>query len=81
MWTAQRWSPSQAVTDLRGLEDVFRLLREQPGVGRPRGDLASPVHAYPYRAHRVPYRFTAQSAQVVRVVAAPSNWQDQRDHQ
>ena len=73
-YTVAEWGRGQAVAYLEALNAVFGTLAEFPDMARLRTDITPPVRLHPHRAHLVIYRADAETLDVIRVLAARSDW-------
>lgn len=73
-YTARVWSPDQADSYLRGLEQKFAALCRNPELARERPEIVPPVRLSPHRAHLVIYRIEGDAVVILRVVHNRRNW-------
>jgi len=69
-FTSDRFGVSQAVDYLRGLDELFDSLCEQPHLGRPRNEVRHGVRSITYVSHVVFYRIIGRRIWIVRVLHA-----------
>lgn len=74
-WTVARWSETQAIAYLEGMEAGFRLLAEYPEIARLRQELSPPVRLYRYRRHVIVFRAGDAGLEILRVLHSRANWQ------
>ena len=56
------------------LEKVFRILAENPKIGRERHEILPPVRIHPHKAHVIVYLIDASGVLIVRVRHAHEDW-------
>lgn len=67
-YTTQRWGADQKRTYLTGIRDTFRNIRDMPGIGASRDEIAHGLRAHPVQSHIIYYRETNDTIAVVRVL-------------
>lgn len=72
-YTLATWGEAQAGHYLAGLYDVLELIAGNPGMGRPRPELAPDIHGFPYRRHTVFYIPFGEEIVVIRVLNSARN--------
>ncbi len=66
--TGREWGVAQKRKYLGQLRDGLRALRDTPGLGTPRDDIAPGLKAHPVGSHVVFYRETRAAVVIVRVL-------------
>lgn len=74
--TAGSRGQEQARAYLTGLDRLFSLLAEQPGIARERPEISPPVRLHPWRSHLVIFRATPDRLEVLRIAHARSEWSE-----
>ena len=55
-YTVETWGIEQATRYIGGLADMFDTIVDNPGIGRPRKELAEGMRSLAYRSHLVFFR-------------------------
>ena len=66
--TGREWGVAQKRKYLRRIRDGLRALRDTPGIGALRDDIAPGLRAHPIGSHVVFYRETGATVVIVRVL-------------
>jgi len=67
-YTLRAWGSVQKKKYLGQIKHGFKLISENPEIGRPRGDIDTGLMSYPIQKHKVFYRTTKHELIVVRVL-------------
>lgn len=67
-FTLERWGQAQSLEYLSGLRRAFRLLAENPAMGRNRPDPGDEVVSFPYESHIIYYWARNQELVVIGVL-------------
>ncbi len=67
-YTRREWGAAQRRKYLRRIRDRLEELRDMPGIGAPRGDIAAGLRAHPVEKHIVFYRESKTAVTIVRVL-------------
>ena len=67
-YTRREWGAAQKRKYLGQIKDGFRALRDTPGIGVRRDDIATGLRALPVRKHVIFYRETKSEVVIVRVL-------------
>jgi toxin ParE1/3/4 len=70
----QNWSVVQAQQYVKGLDQVFSLLCDQPLLARLRQEFTPPLRLYRYQSHVVAFVADHDSLTVLRVMHGRSSW-------
>ncbi|WP_176473875.1 type II toxin-antitoxin system RelE/ParE family toxin [Actibacterium ureilyticum] len=74
-FTVRTWSVQQAETYLRGMQQAFLRIAEQPERAREMRDISPPVRLYRYQSHIIIYRAEDKMLNIVRIAHMRQNWQ------
>ena len=67
-YTRAEWGAAQKRKYLGQIKDGFKALRDTPGIGVRRDDIARGLRAHPVRKHVIFYRETKTEVTIVRVL-------------
>ncbi len=67
-YTQREWGAAQKRKYLGQIKDGFRALRDTPGMGAPRDEIATGLRAHPVRRHVIFYRDSEGELLIVRVL-------------
>ncbi len=67
-YTRREWGAAQRRKYLRRIRDRLEALRDGPGIGAPRDDIAAGLRACPVEKHIVFYRESKTAVTIVRVL-------------
>ena len=59
---------AKAIEYLVGLRDCFKILAEQPGIGKKRDEIKAGLLSFPYESHSIFYRRFSKHIRIVRVL-------------
>lgn len=68
LYTNETWGESQADKYLRGLENRFRYLADNPHFGRSRPELSGGLFSYHEGRHLIIYRHAGIGIEIVRIL-------------
>ena len=64
----REWGVARKRKYLARIRDTFRALRDNPGIGAPRDDIAAGLRAHPVGSHLVFYREAGTAVVILRVL-------------
>ena len=74
-YTADMWSPDQADSYLRDLNENLLILCDHPKMARERTEIHPPVRLHPCRSHLILYRIEEDHLFIIRIVHNRQHWQ------
>ncbi len=67
-YTERKWGLSRRDQYVAAIEDRFKLLRQRPGIGAIRQDLAVGLRCFAVGRHLILYRYEDETVEVVRIL-------------